>query len=185
MTSTFDILRNSIINSGLSEQNKETYLKQLNTTSETTTTTPSSTISPIVRNIVSNPVVNTTIANLGFNPSAIMRDTYKPGFSFKSTTEETTAQQPTTQMAKQVNKQNLKNAVIITKEQETGINEFGKPEIIKSSIQIVQKGKKFNKVNDQRIPLNQQQPFKYSDETPLLDEKLVNQRFPFSKKIKP
>lgn len=183
MTSTFDILRNSIINSGLNQENKENYLKQLNTSISTTNTTnTTNTTSPIVRNIISNSVINTSMANLGFNPNAIMRDTYKPGFSFNNVSSESINKD--TAPIKQVNKQNLKNAVIITKEQEIGINKYGKQEIIKSSIQIVQKANKFNKFNDKQIPLNQQQPFKFSDETPLLDEKLVNKNIPFSKKIK-
>jgi hypothetical protein len=181
MSSTIDILRNTINSSNLSQANKDAYLSKLNATA---TNNPS--ISSNVRNIVSNPVINTTMANLGFNPSAIMRDTYKPGFSFKSTptvTQQQQQQPANNQPLKPVNKQNIKNAVIITKEQETGINEQGKPEIIKSSIQIVQKAKQFKKVNDQRVPLERMQPFKFSDETPLLDEKIVNPRIPFSKKL--
>jgi hypothetical protein len=184
MTSTFDILRKTIMNSNLSEQNKNTYLEKLNNTTSTTSTTTDNNISSTLRDIISNPVINTTMSNLGFNPSAIMRDTYKPGFSFKSQEIPQQQQQQQNVPLKPVNKQNIKNAVIITKEQETGIDKTGKQEIIKSSIQVVQKGKKFNELNDKKIPLNQNQPFKYSDETPLLDEKLVDKRIPFSKKLK-
>lgn len=174
MASTVDILRKTIEKSNLSQASKDTYLGKIDASNDAST----------LRNIISNPVVNTTMANLGFNPSSIMRETYKPRYSFKTSDNSIQQpQQPINQPMKPVNKQNIKNAVIITKEQETGINEEGKPEIIKSSIQIVQKAKQFNKVNDQRIPLERMQPFKFSDDTPLLDEKIVNPRIPFSKKL--
>lgn len=180
MASTFDILRKTISNSNLSDANKETYLKQLNKSTETETNTSST-----ARSIISNPVINTTMANLGFNPSAIMRDTYKPGFSFKSDGPIVSQSQTQPVIEKPVNKKNQKNAVIITKEQKTGINDKGKPEIIASSIQIVQKAKKYNNINDKKVPIDQNQAYKYSDETPLLDEKIVNPTIPFSKKLSP
>jgi hypothetical protein len=49
----------------------------------------------------------------------------------------------------------------------------------------VQKAQRFPKLNDKKIPINNNQPFKVSDETPLLDEKIVNPRIPFSKKLVP
>ena len=182
MTSTFDVLRNTIINSQLNQSQKETYLKQLDTTTNTTTNIDTT---PIIRNIIADPIINSTMANIGFNPNSIMRDTYNPGFSFKKPIQENNYSSVNIQGQKPVDKQNIKNAVIITKEQATGPNNYGQPEIIKSSIQIVRKANKFNKFNDKKIPLNQQQAFIYSDETPLLDEKLVNRRIPFSKKIVP
>jgi hypothetical protein len=180
---TYDMLRKTIANSGLTEQSKSTYLNQLQNSMSNTTTTTTSPISPVVRNIISNPVVNSTMSNLGFNPSAIMRDTYKPGFSFKTTTEPSTQQQTAVQLAKPVNKQNLKRAVIIIKEQQVGQDVKGRPEIIKSSIQVVNKAKKYAKLDDHYIPLNQNQAYKVSDETPLLDEKIVDKRIPFSPKL--
>jgi len=175
MASTFDILRKTISNSNLSESNKQTYLNQLNSSTETST----------ARNIISNPVINTTMANLGFNPNSIMRDTYKPGFSFKSSNTTPTTQQQQAVIQKPVNKNNIRNAVIITKEQKTGINDKGKPEIIASSIQVVQKAVKYNNLNDKKVPIDQNQAYKFSDETPLLDEKIVNPVIPFSKKLSP
>ena len=177
-TNIYDIMSKTINGSQLSEQSKQNYLQQLGST----TSKPEQ----MLRGIISNPVINSTMANLGFNPSAIMRDTYKPAFSFKGNEESPTAQQNATSTPeKPVNKQNMKNAVIITREQETAIAKDGNQEIVKSSIQIVQKAKKFNKFNDKKIPVNNNQPFKISDETPLLDEKIVNPRIPFSKKLSP
>jgi hypothetical protein len=176
MTSTIDILRNTINNSNLSDENKQTYLNKINTT---TTTNSAST----VRNIISNPVINTTMANLGFNPSSIMMDTYKPAFSFKAKENTQQETQIDNTPPKLVNKQNIKNAFIITKEQEIGINKKGKQEIIHSSINIVKKAEKYKKYNEKQIPINQNQPFKFSDETILLNEKLGNAKIPFSKKL--
>jgi hypothetical protein len=176
----YDIMHNTIINTPLNPQNKQNYLQQLQTAA--TNTKPQE----ILRGIISNPIINSNMPNLGFNPSAIMRDTYKPAFSFKKNDDTQEQQsQNQSQIPKPVNKQNIKNAVIITKEQETGIGKEGDPEIISSSIRIVQKAKKFNKLNDQKIPINNNQPFKFSDQTPLLDEKIVNPRIPFSKKLSP
>jgi hypothetical protein len=178
-----EIMKKTIDNSGLSEERKQTYLKQLETATTTTSTTYDKP-QQILRGLLSNPVLNTSALNLGFNPSAIMRDTYKPAFSFKNNESTQTQQQSQQQQVqKPVDNKNIKKAIIITKEQETGIDKNGNPEIIKSSIQIVQPAKPFKNFNDKKVPINQNQPFKYSDETPLLDEKIVDQRIPFSKKL--
>jgi hypothetical protein len=180
-----EIMKKTIDNSGLSEERKQSYIKQLETATSTTEGTSYNKPQEILRGLLSNPVLNTSALNLGFNPSAIMRDTYKPAFSFKSNeTRQTQQQQPQQQQVqKQVDNKNIKKAIIITKEQETGIDKSGNPEIIKSSIQIVQQAKPFKKFNDKRVPVNQNQPFKYSDETPLFDEKIVDKQIPFSKKL--
>ena len=173
----YDIMHKTINSSQLSETNKQNYLQQMGTTV--------SKPEQMLRGIISNPVVNSTMANLGFNPSAIMRDTYKPAFSFKKNEQTPIIQKNNDILEKPVNKQNLKNAIIITKEQETAIDQKGNPEIVASSINIVQKAKQFNKFNDKKIPINNNQPFKYSEQTPLLDEKIVNPHIPFSKKLSP
>ena len=175
MTSKYDILKNTILNSTLDNQSKQDYINKLNQSISENDIS-------IVRNIISTPIINTTIANLGFNPTSIMRDTYKPGFSFKSSSNTSSNSLSNT---KPVTDNNIKNAVIVTKEQETGIDNNGNPEIIKSSIQIVKKSNKFNKLNNKDVAISQNQPFQFSDETQLLNEKLIDDNtIPFSKKLK-
>jgi hypothetical protein len=169
MISIYDILKKTILSSQLNEKTKQTFMDQL---IESVSKNDASGI----RKIISNPVINGGIGILEYNPTAIMRDTYIPGISFKSQNTDTDNNNNKNNNGpkKPVTDKNIKNAVIITKEQETGIGKSGNQEIIKSSIQIVQMADKFNSTNSTNVPINQNQSYKYSDETPLNNEILVD-----------
>jgi len=163
----------------ISTVQKTVLLDNLNKSNEDT-------LAPTIRNIISTPSVAKTLSNNGINTDFIMKETYKPRFSFKAseqTTANTSSQQFQPPPVNKLNKQNIKDAVIITKQQEVGTDAKGKREIIQSSIQVVKPDKVYVKKNEKGIPVNQNQSFKYSDNLPLLKQKLVNKNIPFSKKL--
>lgn len=179
MSSVYDILRKGIANSGLSKESKTTYLNKIENLNNNQNK------DKVIRDVISNPLVNTTLVNIGFNPSNIMYDTYrKPIISFKSNNNNIKDENNNKKNSNPINKKDIDDASIITKEQVVGIGKNGKPEIIKSSKQIVKIKEKYTTLDENNIPLNQKQSYLYSDEEILLDEKIVDKKIPFSKKLK-